>query len=426
MPVRSANDFTPPAEQAAGQPGGLHPAWIMLAVCFVNLFVNYSVRLGYGVVLPEMIRDMGLSRTAGGTIYNAYLLTYIVVAPFTGYLTDRLGARRVISACLLLLAGGVLLLGSADRLWTACVAFGIAGLGASGLWVPVITLVQRWFSIRRKGLALGILSTGYGLGFAVMGVVFPWVVEHFSWRHAWYFLGAAALLLAVPNALALRSDPADCGRRPWGPKAPAPPTPPADAGRVPLGAILRERNFWIIGASYFCLSYGLYGFTTFMVDFATNQLKFPIGQASLLATVHGLAQIAGVLIVLPLSDLFGRKHTILVSNAVITVLLAVLIWGDIAWGALCAITAVMALFYGATFPIYGACAGDYFPRQAMGTVAGAWTPFYGMGAILTHWVSGAIRDETGKYDGAFLACALMAALALVLIGLVRTPRPAAP
>ena len=112
------------------RPTGLHPAWVMLAICFVNLFVNYSVRLGFGVALPEMIRDLGLSRTAGGTIYNSYLLTYIVVTPFTGYLTDRLGARRVISACLLMLAAGVLLLGSAEHLWTACVAFGLTGLGA--------------------------------------------------------------------------------------------------------------------------------------------------------------------------------------------------------------------------------------------------------------------------------------------------------
>ncbi len=419
MGLRTHDGDTPPAGQPIHRPGGLHPAWIVLAICFVNLFVNYSVRLGYGVVLPEMIRDLGLSRTAGGSIFNAYLLTYIIVAPFTGYLTDRLGARLIISACLLLLAAGVLMLGAAEQLWTACVAFGITGLGASGLWVPVITLVQRWFSIRRKGLALGIMSTGYGLGFAVMGVVFPWVVEHFNWRYAWYFLGTAALLLAVPNALVLRSDPADRGRRPWGPQAPAAPPPAESGGRPLLAVILRERNFWVIGASYFCLSYGLYGFTTFMVDFAVHQLNFPIGQASLLAAVHGLFQIAGVLIVLPLSDLFGRKHTILVSNAVITVLLAALVLGGLSWVLLCSITAAMAVFYGATFPIYGACAGDYFPRQAMGTVAGAWTPFYGLGAILTHWVSGAIRDATGTYERAFLVCALMAALALVLMGLVK-------
>ena len=73
---------------------------------------------------------------------------------------------------------------------------------------------------------------------------------------------------------------------------------------------------------------------------------------------------------------------------------------------LCLVTGAMAVFYGATFPIYGACAGDYFPREAIGTVAGSWTPFYGSGAILTHWVTGRLRDVTGSYDLAFLLCAL--------------------
>jgi len=67
-----------------------HWAWIILATCFVNLFINYSVRLGYGIVLPEMIKDLSLSRTAGGTIFHAYLFSYIILTPITGYLTDRL------------------------------------------------------------------------------------------------------------------------------------------------------------------------------------------------------------------------------------------------------------------------------------------------------------------------------------------------
>jgi len=80
-----------------------HWAWIILATCFVNLFINYSVRLGYGVVLPEMIADIKLTRTESGTIFNAYLFTYIALTPLTGYLTDRFGARRIITMCAFIL-----------------------------------------------------------------------------------------------------------------------------------------------------------------------------------------------------------------------------------------------------------------------------------------------------------------------------------
>jgi sugar phosphate permease len=404
--------------------GKLHWAWVILIICFVDLFINYSVRLGYGVVLPEMIRSLGFGRASGGSIYNAYLFTYIAVTPFTGYLTDRLGARRVITICLVLLGCGVILMGTANTLWTACLFFGFAGLGATGLWAPVITLVQRWFAFSRRGFALGILSTGYGLGFAAMGAVFPWIVKYFSWRYAWFYLGAMALAMVAVNGILLRSDPADADLYPWGekhkhPSADRPHHDPPAPARIDYRSIMRNSRFWLIGASYFAIAYSLYGITTFMVDYAKYQLNVPLEQASLLATIHGICQIAGVLTVLPLSDYLGRKTTIILSNSVITCCLALILTVGDSLAMLYVVIGILAVFYGVTFPIYGACAGDYFSREVMGTVIGAWTPFYGLGAISTHWVTGILRDSTGVYNQAFVINIVMGALAVGLMCLVR-------
>lgn len=400
----------------------LHWAWVILAICFVNLFINYSVRLGYGVVLPEMIRTLGFGRTAGGSIYNSYLFTYLAISPFAGYLTDRLGARRVITICILILGVAVILMGTTSTLGTACLFFGLAGLGATGLWTPVITLVQRWFDFRRRGFALGILSVGYGLGFATMGVAFPWIVDHFSWRYAWFILGALALAMVAVNGIFLRSDPAGSGVRPWGAKENT-----SDRGNVevaaqiqtPVTSFMMNSRFWLIGISYFSIAYSLYGITTFMVDYARYQLDLPLEQASLLATIHGIGQIVGVLTVLPLSDYLGRKKTIILSNTAITACLAAILAAGDSWVLLCIFIGCLAVFFGVTFPIYGACAGDYFPRQVMGTIIGAWTPFYGTGGILAHWVTGILRDTTGIYNHAFLTFILLGVVAIVFMSLVR-------
>jgi len=398
-----------------------HWAWVVLAVCFIDLFINYSARLGYGVVLPEMIKHLGFSRTDGGSVYNAYLFTYLAVTPLTGFLTDRLGARRVITSCALLLGVGLVAMGTASSLLGACVSYSIVGLGATGMWTPVITVVQRWFVPKRRGLALGILSTGYGLGFASMGAAFPWIVQHYSWRHSWFILGTAALAMVLGNGLFLRSSPEVSGLRPWGDRGTASPGPEPEisgvrAERVP---VLRSPTFWIIGASYFSIAFSLYGITTFMVDYAEHQLGFPLEKAGLLATVHGSCQVLGVLTVLPLSDILGRRRTIILSNAFIALALTgILFWGS-SWPALMFFVGLMAVFYGVTFPIYGACAGDYFPKEVMGTVIGAWTPFYGLGAILVHWVAGILRDTTGRYDLAFVINICMAVAGLVLMFLVK-------
>jgi len=384
---------------------------VILAVCFCNLFINYSIRLGYGVVLPEMIRDLEFSRTAGGSIYNAYLFVYLALTPFTGFLTDRIGARRVIAVCSLILGAGVLLMGTVRSLSTACIFYAIVGLGATGMWTPVITVVQRWFSPKKRGLALGIISTGYGLGFGTMGAAFPWIVQQFNWRFAWYFLGAAALVMFFFNSLLLRSDPASAGFEPWGQKE------RVDSVNIPqeekpsfVKKVLKYKPFWIIGLSYFFIAYSLYGITTFMVDFAQYEMGLPLSKASFLATIHGVCQIIGVLTILPLSDYLGRKKTILISNFAITITLTGILFVGHSWIILYILVGILAVFYGVTFPIYGACAGDYFPRALMGTVIGAWTPFYGIGAILAHWVCGILRDTTGSYSIAFSINAIMAAL----------------
>jgi len=412
---------------AGRRPGRLpHWAWFILAAGFLDLFVNYSVRLGYGVVLPEMIRDLDLSRTAGGTIYNAYLFTYIALTPLTGWLTDRVGARRVIPVCLAILGLGVLLMARAASLEGACLAYAIVGVGATGIWTPVLAVVQRWFAPRRRGLALGILSTGYGLGFAAVGAFFPLVATQFGWRHTWTILGAAALLLVAVNGLLLRSDPESCGVDPWGGEGKGGASTGAAETEPPGGLreeILRNPTFWWIGLSYFCISYSLYGITTFMVDYARDQAGLSLGAASFLATIHGSFQVLGVLTLLPLSDRLGRKRTILISNLCIALSVLGIVMAGSGQAALSVLVAVFAVFYGVTFPIYGACAGDYFPRRIIGTVIGAWTPLYGAGAILSHWVGGMLRDTLGTYDVAFLLDAGMAVAAMVLFLAVRKPPP---
>ena len=141
--------------------------------------------------------------------------------------------------------------------------------------------------------------------------------------------------------------------------------------------------------------------------------------SSRLASVHGIGQVLGVLTVLPLSDSLGRKKTILISNALIVVAMAAILAVGKQVFLLYFFVGCVGVAYGTTFPIYGLCAGDYFPREAIATVVGAWTPFYGCGAILTHWISGTLRDTTGVYNHAFIISAVMAFVGLLLMSRVR-------
>jgi sugar phosphate permease len=411
-----------------GRLRAIHYAWAILALCFVNLFISYGIRLGYSVVLPEMIRTIGITRREGGDIINAYLFTYLCLSPFTGYLTDRFGARMVISGLGVLLGLGTILMGTAANASQAAIFFAITGIGGAAMWTPVVTLAQRWFAPRRRGMALGILSTGFGLGLAVMGRLYPAVVAHWSWHYCWYLMGTAALAMVAVNGLLLRSKPDDKGLKPWGEQegsqtAPAK-SPAAPTFKERYREIFGASRFWVIGSSYFLIAGALYTTLTFIVDYARSTLGFPYERASLLATTHGFGQVFGVLVIPMLSDYIGRRWTILLTNILIAASITgiLLSGGDVFW--LFASVASLGAFYGVTFPMYGACGGDYFRKELMGTVIGIWTPFYGVGAIIAHRAGGQIRDITGSFDTPFLLCIAAALGAAALMLFVREPKDA--
>jgi len=404
----------------------VHWAWIVLAVCFVDLFINYGIRLGYSVLLPEMIRTLGFTRRQGGDIFNAYFVVYILFSLFTGYLTDRLGARKVISCFCVILGVGTFLMGTVQNFWQACIFYGIVGMGGAAMWTPIVTLVQRWFFIKKKGMALGILSTGFGLGFATMGKFYPVVVAHWSWRYCWYILGIAAFLMVIINALLLRSKPEDEGLAPWGTpeseKPAAQAAPSAIKQKISYAGILAIPNFWLIGFSYFLIAASLYLLLTFMVDYARYELGFAYGRASFLATIHGLGQIAGVLTIPMASDYIGRRFTILFSNICIAISIACIILSGSNEIALSVSVGFLGAFFGSTFPMYGACGGDYFRKEIMGTVIGGLTLFYGCGAIVANRFGGHIRDVTGSFLIPFTAAIVSALCAALLIFFVEYPK----
>ncbi|OPY75721.1 MAG: putative sulfoacetate transporter SauU [Syntrophorhabdus sp. PtaU1.Bin058] len=404
----------------------VHWAWIVVAVCFVDLFINYGIRLGYSVLLPEMIRTLGFTRRQGGDIFNAYFIVYVVCSFFTGYLTDRLGARRVIAFFCIILGAGTFLMGTIQNFWQACIFYGIVGMGGAAMWTPIITLVQRWFFIKKKGMALGILSTGFGLGFATMGRFYPVVVAYWNWRYCWYILGIAAFFLVVLNAFLLRSKPEDEGLVPWGTpeddKTAVQAAPSAVQQKTGYAGTIIVPNFWLIGFSYLLIASSLYVTLTFMVDYARYELGFVYGKASSLATIHGLGQIAGVLTVPILSDYIGRRLTILFSNICIAISIACIVLAGSNEVALFVSVGFLGAFFGSTFPMYGACGGDYFRKEIMGTVIGALTLFYGCGAIIANRLGGHIRDITGSFFIPFAGAMIAALCAALLFFFVKYPK----
>jgi len=400
-----------------------HWAWVILVCSFITVFTNYSIRLSYGILMPEMIVSLKITKAQAGAIASSFYLAYTIFSPLVGFLVDRLSARTLMIFFCLILAGGTFLMHRPDSLFQACLFFGIVGMGSSAMWTPVVTVVQRWFGVRRRGMVLGILSISFALGYGIMGLALPPLAARYDWRACWLALSGLGFALVPLNAAFFRSRPQEMDLRPWGEDASLPSGNSSGEAqpRVRYGELLKVRNLWWVGISYFFIGFTAYVINTFIVTYGTMELEFPFAQAAQLASGIAFSGMAGALFIPMLSDFLGRKKCLIMINASMAASILLIIWAGKNWTALLPAVCIFGVFYAAAWPVYAAAAADFFPPGATGSVLGFWTIFYGLGLILSPALGGYVADLTGTFTWSFLMAAITGALATFFLFRITQP-----
>ena len=142
------------------------------------------------------------------------------MGPLEGYLTDRLGARRIILIGLLVLGVGFLVFAGVRNLWMFYVAFIILALGQGlGSWLPLMTTINNWFA-RRRAMAMGWANVGGRLGALLLVPAIAWAIDPEQQRLGWQLtvliLGITTLVIAFPLTRLIRNRPQDYGQLPDG------------------------------------------------------------------------------------------------------------------------------------------------------------------------------------------------------------------
>ncbi len=401
----------------------IHWAWIVLGTSFVTLFINYSIRIGaYPILLPEMIKDLNLTKAQAGLIKSAFAVTYLVFAPIMGWLTDRIGGRKVITFFCLFLGGGTFLMGKAESLAASAIFYGIVGIGSAAMWVPSAALIQKWFGTTRRGMALGILNASSGAGFGLMGLILPVIVMGYGWRFGWFTLGIAGVSLFLLNGPLLRDRPEQIGLSPWGGKVEGAKEDSFPKKRIGYFEILKQGQFWILGTSYFLISYGSYALLDFIVTYGVLEINIPYGIASLFITVAAFCGIPGGILLMILSDHIGTKKSLGITYTLLALGILFIIFGGNNVLLLMVGIGWFGVLYGGIFPLVAACGRDYFPKEVTGTVLGLLTIFYGGGAMTTPVVTGHLADITGTFRWPFGLGAFASLFAGILIGFLKRPK----
>ena len=420
-----------PVYAAVPPPTALHRGWVMVLVAIVGLCLSVGSVLVYtfGILAKPLGSAFAANRGSMALAITCLNLMVAVSSPITGRLADRFGPKRVIMVSLAGLAGCLFLLSrAATPVWHLWVLYGLAGLaGAGSTPVAYARVVTSWFD-RNRGLALGVASTGIGLGGLIMPLLTQRLVEIVGWQQTFLLFGAGCLFIALPVvALLLKNRPEDVGLVMDGRVGATQLAAVPPAAGLTLAEALRTRTFWLLCLVFFGIAASGLGALAHLAFMLTDQ-GFTPQKAALATSLFGAATIVGRVGNGVLVDRYFAPRVAAVVFAGAAIGLG-LLWGG-GTGAVVFVAAVLiGLAIGAESDIMPYLVSRYFGVRAMGALYGITFGAYTIGAAAGPYLFGVGFDRSGSYRLPF-ACAcgvsLLAALLTLTLGRYETPRPPAP
>ena len=366
----------------------------------------------FGVLLQPISAEFGWQRSVLATALVTSHVTGALMMPFVGTVIDRVGVRRIALPAIVLFAlatasGG--LLGPSPIAFVVLYGFlGIVGAGHSTLTYGRV--VSTWFD-RQRGLALGVTLAGIGIGAALMPKYTHYFVEQYDWRHAYFALGAALLLVGFPAvALFVRERP----RRAR--------VESVLAEGLTLGEALRGYRFWFASGAMLFAAAAINGTIAHIVPILTDR-GITASTATTAVAAAGVSLIIGrILSGLALDRYYGPY---VAAFFFLVPLIGMTMLGFGVAGPLAVLAAVLlGLGIGAEGDIMAYLTSRYFGIAHYGVVYGCILAFFTLGSGLGPWVMARAFDANRNYGMGLigLGVALLAAVALVVsLGNYRYP-----
>jgi MFS family permease len=393
--------------------------WTIAGMGLVILMItNGLTAVAISVFDESLLNEFGWSR---GELKFRDFLNFAVVAlfaPFGGLILDRVGARRMLVAGCLVLAGAYFAYSRIDQLlqmYLIHVAFAVALLAAGTM--VVIVLVSSWF-VEKRGLAIGIALVGTSAGSFLLPPLNALMIGEFGWRRTFVvesFFPLAILLLVL--AL-VRNSPTEVGGQPVGVAADGP--APRRAG-LEFGQALRTRTFWAIGSSGFLIYYSILAIFAHLFLHMRDLGHGPGVAASALSLLSLIAMLSklgsGWL-----ADRFDR-HKVFMGCLVLMLVgvggLSTMNGGAWVWSSV----ALVGLGWGGLFTLYNMLTVNNFGLKAIGKINGSVSSMEAFGGGLGIWLTGVLFDVSGSYQVPFLVLLACVALGLAIGTQIRSELP---
>ncbi|HEX6771763.1 MAG TPA: MFS transporter [Acidobacteriaceae bacterium] len=390
--------------------------WWIVLVSVAGEFFGAPVSVySFGIFLKPLVHEFHASRAAISFAFMLHNVVGALLLPAMGRLIDRVGARRVIliltAIFALALLSGLCIRGGIWQLYVFYTVLGIT-LSAGPGPVPYGVVISHWFN-RRRGMALGLVGLGIGIGAIAIPLLSQRLIAAFGWRAAYAVFGAAMLVISLPLVVMfLRNDPSDCGLLADGSEKAA--AAPANDEGLCWAEIWRSTDFWLMIAVFTLTSASMHAGVLHMPALLTDRGLSP-GRAAMASGMIGISVVLGRVGSGYLLDRFLAPRVAMVFYGACAAGLAIL-WSGLAGGAALAAAFLVGLGMGSEVELMAYLVSRYFGLRSFATAYGyAFAAFMIAGAVGT-LLMGAGFDHFHSYTVPLGCFCVAMVCALVLLG----------
>lgn len=371
---------------------------------FLLMFFMYTiVKSLHSLFLVPVTESLGMERSAFSLITTIFGLSLAAALPVVTKLLKRYPARRVISVCIIMTAGGFAAFSLARTAWHFYILALIVGCGTAGCTNMVVALlINNWFCANRASV-LGLALTGSSFGVAVLSPVLTAILGSFGWQAAYVFSGASMAIVCLPMTfLFAYQKPAERGMEPYYEKQEenidlSDTASQAKEAQGPVIEDIRGKAFfwlYLIAMFFWCVAIG--GVHLHIAAYLAD-LGHSAGFIAMIFSGQSLCAIGAKIVV---GAVFDKKGTLAGAMFLAVSLGLALICLLLAKNPVLAL--LFALFYGggSIFTTMGVpnLASGLFGQRSYADVLSMANIAYVIGAAIGPYVSGKVFDITGSYQ----------------------------
>jgi len=389
--------------------------WWQLGGCVLMMASIANLQYAWTLFTVPLTKALGVKLSVVQLAFTLFILFETWLVPFEGWLIDKLGTRKVVSAGSLLVAASWIGSGMVTTVTGLYVWYAIGGVGAGAVYGACMGMALKWFPDRR-GLAAGCTAGAYGFGTALTVLPIQAMIAGSGYQSAFIFFGILqGVIILVVAQFARTPEPG------WKP-----------AGWVPKATISASQSAvsysptQMMSSGVFYVMYFIMALVAFGGLMVTAQLKPIAASFGLDKTIlmWGLTALSAAVMLDRIlngltrpfwgwvSDHIGRYNTMAIAFALEGLSkLALLYW--MSNPVLFVILTGLSFFaWGEIFSLFPAAIGDVFGPKYATTNYGVQYTSKGLAAIFAGWGAAALMQVTGSWGPVFwasLVCDLLAA-----------------